>query len=241
MRSGRVGIDVRVEWGPDGLAALLPHSDVVVVVDVLSFSSCVDVAVAAGAVVIPFDAPGDAARSRAADMRAACAGPRGESRFSLSPASFLTIRSEERVVLPSPNGGSLSCRTGSVPTLTACLRNAGAVAEAAMAIGGRLAIIPAGERWPSGGLRFALEDWIGAGAVIASLRGNRSSEAAAAASAFDAAAGYLERVLADCTSGRELVGRGYERDVMMAARVNESRAVPVLSGGGFVNRGGEGR
>ena len=43
--------DLRCEWGPRAVAALAPISDVVIVVDVLSFSTCVDIAVARGAKV----------------------------------------------------------------------------------------------------------------------------------------------------------------------------------------------
>jgi len=154
----------------------------------------------------------------------------------LSPVTFLGARAGERVVLPSPNGGALSLRTGMVPTLAACLRNATAVAQAAMQLGSRVAVIAAGEQWPSNGLRFALEDWLGAGCVVASLNGRRSPEAAAAASAFVAVAGRVEQALRDCASGRELVGRGYEPDVVLAAQVDVSLAVPILEAGAFVNR-----
>src|SRR5712692_62584 len=104
----QAGYDVRVEWGVSGLEALLAVTDVVVVVDVLSFSTCVDMAVANGALVFPFGENGAAARSFADRVGAACAGPRGEGEFSLSPRTFAAVERDARIVLPSPNGGALS-------------------------------------------------------------------------------------------------------------------------------------
>jgi 2-phosphosulfolactate phosphatase len=45
---------VRFEWGERGLEAVGPGSAVIVVVDVLSFCTSVDVAAARGAQVLPY-------------------------------------------------------------------------------------------------------------------------------------------------------------------------------------------
>ena len=69
-------------------------------------------------------------------------------------------------MLPSPNGSTLSLATAETPTLAGCLKNCRTVALAAVTYGNRIAVIPAGEKWPDGSLRPSFEDFIGAGAVI---------------------------------------------------------------------------
>jgi 2-phosphosulfolactate phosphatase len=205
---------LRCEWGARGLQTLAPASDVVIIVDVLSFSTAVDIAVSRGASVEP--SAHDSKSVRALD------------RYSLSPASLREIPEGYHLVLPSPNGAALSLLTGGKPAFTACLRNATAVAEAARACGSTLAVIPAGERWPDGSLRPSIEDWIGAGAVLAALDGRPSPEAALAIAAFEQTRTSLYRVLVECSSGRELVGRGFGADVRLAAELDRSAAAPML-------------
>ena len=212
--------DLRCEWGPQGLLHLAPVSDAIVIVDVLSFSTAVDIAVANGASVTP-----------AVWTKNSCG--RSRDAWSLSPASLLAVPPGTAMVLPSPNGAALCLSTGGVPAYAACLRNAPAVAAHLAGSGKRIAVIPAGERWADDTLRPCLEDWIGAGAVLSLLPGTRSPEADLAVAAFERFRGDLPGVLSRCGSGKELIERGFRADVELAAEFGVSRAVPMLAGGRF--------
>src|SRR6185295_16412121 len=48
------GYALRCEWGAHGVAQLSPVSDVLIIVDVLSFSTAVDIALANGAIIFPY-------------------------------------------------------------------------------------------------------------------------------------------------------------------------------------------
>jgi 2-phosphosulfolactate phosphatase len=223
--------DIRFDWGESGVRALAVETKVLVVVDVLSFSTCVAVACARGATVLPYPWKDERVTEYARRRGAVVAEPRdaGNASWSLSPETLTRIPSGTRLVLPSPNGSSLclsASAAGSV--LAGCLRNASAVAARVATIGGPIAVIAAGERWEDGSLRPALEDLIGAGAVIARLRGTLSPEAEAAVAACERVAARLHDAIRDCTSGRELVERGFERDVRLAAELDASPAAPVL-------------
>lgn len=84
-----------LEWGLQGERALASDSVVCVVVDVMSFSTCVDIATARGAVVYPFHF-GDhvAALAHAQTLGAQLAGRRKDSaaRFTLSPPTLADLR-----------------------------------------------------------------------------------------------------------------------------------------------------
>lgn len=227
---------IRCEWSAQGVAALAPISDVVIIVDVLSFSTCVEVAASRGAIVFPYRGTTENAAAYAASLGAELAGKRGTAgAYSLSPASLQFIPVGTRLVLPSPNGATLSLGTGNTGTLAGCLRNATAVASTAQAMGKTIAVIPAGERWRTdGSLRPAFEDWVGAGAIISQLRGILSPEAQAAVAAFRAAEPQLSWLMANCASGKELIDDGFGEDVAIASMYDVSTVVPRLVSGGYV-------
>lgn len=226
---------VKCEWGLAGLSRLLPVSDVIIIVDIFSFSTCVEIAVANGALVYPFGWQDQTAVAFARSLGAELAKSllAGDSRYSLSPTSLLSIPAGTRLVLPSPNGATLSLATGRLPTLAGCLRNARAVAARAEALGRRVSVIPAGERWEDGSLRPAVEDWLGAGAIIDNLKGARSPEAQMAVGTYRASVKTLEDNLRNCSSGKELSRKGRANDILLAAALNTSLCVPLLIDGAY--------
>lgn len=231
------------EWGIAGIEALHARVAVLVIVDVLSFSTAVDVAVSRGALVYPFPFTEEpAARMAAQQVGAVLARPRGTQggQFSLSPASLAGIPRGTKLLLPSPNGARLSVvasRTPRrIPVLAGCLRNAPAVAQAAqeMAGGGAIGLVPAGERWPDGSLRPAIEDWLGAGAILDHILAPCAPEAQLARDAFRAAGREVPRLVRLSVSGRELVDAGFSGDVDLAVELKASDTAPVLREGAFV-------
>ncbi len=236
------GCGVRLGWGLEGALALAPSSDVVVVVDVISFSTTVTVALERGCTVFP--CPWDESRARAlaasqgAVMAVARARVDAEHPYSLSPVTLSRAPAGARVVLPSPNGGAIVSALGELGArvLVGGPRNAYAVARLARRWGPVISVIAAGERSGGSWVDPALEDLLGAGAVIDGLRRRRRSpEAVAAAAAFlSARRRGLRLTLRECVSGRELRRRGLDEELEFASPLNVTSVVPVLRQGALV-------
>lgn len=233
------GFRCRLAWGRRGAAAAAARGDVLVVVDVLSFSTAVAVAVARGGRVHPCGPAEDAvALAERVGGQASVGREEVPARgaFSLSPATLEHVAPGARVVLRSPNGALCTRLAGDVPALyVAGLVNAGATARALSEDPRPVTVLACGERWgeshEDGPLRFALEDYLGAGAVLVGLSGTKSPEALAAEAAFLGLRDRLAQVVRECGSGRELVARGYPQDPRLAAQLDRLDAVAVLRDG----------
>ncbi|MDO3649517.1 2-phosphosulfolactate phosphatase [Nocardia mangyaensis] len=219
-----------------------------VVIDVLSFTTSVSVATAAGTAVFPYRWRDASARAFADARGAALAVGRREvgtaQPWSLSPAAIRRAPFTERLVLPSPNGSAIAASVSETQVVAACLRNYSAVADWLLLQGWGspnrpIAIVAAGEQWPgTETVRPALEDWLGAGALAAALldRGidALSPEAFCAASTFRALAN-VPALLRTSASGRELVSGGFPDDVAIAVDLDADTTVPVLDNGAFTD------
>ncbi|PSJ68260.1 phosphosulfolactate phosphohydrolase [Brevibacillus brevis] len=221
----------RFDWGYEGVEQVGAASDMIVIIDVLSFSTCVDIVTGRGGIVYPYQVKDESAVAFAKQKAALLAGKRGEP-ISLSPACLKTIPLRSRLVLPSPNGSTctvLAKKTGA-KVIAACMRNAPSVARYIQQQKGTVTVIACGERWGNGALRPAIEDMIAAGALLHELEGYRlSPEAEIAVAAFRSAQGHIPAYLQKCASGQELISMGYPEDVELAAQWNWSCTVPVLN------------
>lgn len=239
------GTSVRFEWGINGAAELARDCAVLVLVDVLSFTTAVCVAVERGIRVHPFPW-GEQAGAYAERVGAEVAVGRGavsaRQPYSLSPAALANAPVVPDLVLPSPNGSAISAAASStgLPVVAACLRNAAAVGRwlTSQSFGTPTApvgVVAAGERWPDGHLRPCVEDLLGAAAVIDTMAGGDtllSVEAAVALAAY-ADLPDVASAVRGCESGRELLDRGFAGDIELAVDRDSSQVVPLLTAGAF--------
>ncbi|TCO50731.1 2-phosphosulfolactate phosphatase [Actinocrispum wychmicini] len=224
------GFGVRLEWGLDGVEALAPHCTVLIIVDVLCFTTSLDMIVGQGGRINlrPFSPQATTGLRR--------------------PSALRSVQPGDEITMTSPNGGRL-CEHAAQWTkvMAGCLRNAAAVADKAIDLADRgpIGIVPAGEQWgvnmfegrTEGRMRVAIEDYLGAGALVSELLAlgynPASPEAALAATTYRTAEPYLGDLLGGCGSGLELGERGLSEDIALAGQTNVSKAAPHLVNGVF--------
>ncbi len=226
MRRPIVDFDV----GPNGLDRLVDDGcDAVVIVDILTFSTAVDVGIARGALILPcqkFAGPTVQDERPGSVLAVPRALTSPAAPYSLSPGDLLEITPGTELILPSRNGATLTAAAarGDGDVFVACFRNGPAVA-AAMRHYSRVGVLAAGEQWPDGSLRVAVEDVAGAGAVISHLKAQHRPTVEAEW------AGQTYRHINDlreCRSAVLLTTRGYGADVEIALEDGVSQVVPQL-------------
>ena len=248
-----------VEWGIPGALFAARRGDLVLIVDVLSFSTAVAEVIARGSVAFCYSPEAlDAAGGRTAVAHrhdAAMLARRrnvGPGEFSLSPASLDAVPRGQRLAMTSLNGGRCVGAAADAPWVaTGWLANRSAVAPRSTTFpadghAARCTIVPYGETCAGpfmaeqvgelpaanrGFVRPSIEDHLGAGAVVDALSTDvrRSVEAEAAAAVFERHRDRLESTLAGGASGCELVHRGFGDDVSVAARLDAHRVVAQRS------------
>jgi 2-phosphosulfolactate phosphatase len=190
-----------------------------------------------GATVYPFQWKGERAEEFAKERNAVLASKRSkfEGIYSLAPSSLVKIPKGLHLVLPSPNGSTLTLESAKhTTTYAGCLRNIKALCDHLNSNYKRIAVIPCGERWEDNSLRPAIEDLIAAGGIIAGLSGTKSPEAKLAEATFTSCED-IESIINACSSGIELHERGFGEDVSLAIAVNASNTIPLFLNEKYIN------
>jgi len=223
--------EIRLEWGLSAVEHLAREVDCAVIVDVMSFSTCVSLAVDNGARIYPYPWKDESARK----IGAKTASPDrrfSDKGYSLSPVSIQRISEGESLVLPSPNGSAISfrARDAGITVFSGCFRNLSATAEACSGFR-RVLVVPCGERWPDGSIRPSVEDYAAAGGIIAAMgRGSCSPEAQSAIAAWHFYQTQNLLPLHECSSALELQQRGFNEDIALCLEVDTAKLACQLYG-----------
>lgn len=240
----------RMEWGARGAREAAERGNIIIVVDVLSFSTTVVTAIHHGALIYPYPVYKDGKELDFAEkVGAELIFGRAESvklgNPTLSPVTFNQTHKHKKYVLCSLNGALCSWVAAKVPALLiGSLLNASSVATYASKLQSQtstdITVISCGEQWEDvfdreNKLRPAMEDYLGAGAILSKLNGEKSPEAELCASAFKSVEERVQDLIWDCGSGRELRLKGFEKDVLHAAQIDAFKNVPILTDSYFID------
>lgn len=220
-------------WGQEGLSYYGAFFKAIVIVDVLSFCTTVDIALSKNCSIIPTKIDNeDQLLLLSQKQKAILAKKRNERGVTLSPSSMQFLEPEQIVLLPSPNGSTLVdiATQFERPVFTGCFRNSLVLSEMLNFENFfPVLFVAAGERYPNMTLRPSIEDYWGVGSILASLMGEKTIEAEFAIQSFIAAFKDLKKNLTACESGQELIHHGFRQDVELAAEHNISNRISILS------------
>ncbi len=233
----------RMDWGVKGVMEASNRGDIIIIVDVLSFSSAVINAVYNGVIIYPFPRTGDINEFGKLVDAEVCILERSRARElglpSLSATSFNKSHQYKKYVLSSINGATcVKVANESVTILIGGLLNRAAVAKVVnnlqKEINKNVTVIACGERWKSKGeepkeLRPSIEDYLGVGAILEKLEGTKSPEAKVCISAFKNSQSSLFELISDSGSGRELLNMEFPEDVEFSCQLDKFDAVPILT------------
>jgi len=235
-----VSRSIEVLLGPPWATEVVRDAHVAVV-DVLRATTTIATALHSGAAgVIPVDDPAGAIAlsQRLGRDRVLLCGEQDSERiegFDLdnSPASFTPEAVAGKTLIMTTTNGTRALRavSGAASVRAAALVNRTAVADALSHEDGDVLIVCAGE---AGG--FALEDAIGAGALVDALLTSISDVelrdgARAAALLYRSVATRLADAIASADHAQYLAHKGFARDVTRCAAVDTLGVVPILRDG----------
>lgn len=199
--------DIHCSWGFKLVEDVMIQYDVCIIVDVLSFSTSLDLLINA------------------------------KENLQNEPPSvdFVHHLTLQNLVIPSPVGLPFQINLPQKPVLAGCLRNARAVARTAMQLGDKVLVIPVGDKLSEEEFKTCSEDFIAAGAIISYMKGSRSAESNAALDIYNSSKGNIEEMVKLSSSARKMILQGFLAEVEQACQYNKSKNAPLLEEGGLMN------
>jgi 2-phosphosulfolactate phosphatase len=214
--------------------------DIIVIVDVLRFSSTVCTAVANGFSVVAFSHPNKAARY-SEESGTPMSGPTGNAKYSLSPLDYLNPKAPEEIALVSPNGAALvRMIDGTAKAFIGCFLNSRALGRylAMLSRGANkgISLIAAGEAAEGKyenlkQRRFAIEDYLGCGAILTELSMSKTAEATVCQRAFESCKHDYVKLIGESLSGKYLSERGFGFDISHCVQRNLYDCIPAIQSG----------
>jgi 2-phosphosulfolactate phosphatase len=234
---------IRIHWGDIGASHAADRGDIIVIIDMLDFSTAVTTAVAQGAIVYPVSKKEhlEKVASEVGGQIAKSKQEAAESGFSLSPLHMMRAKPGDKIVLQSNNGAyDTDHAQNACCILVGTMLNAPAVARVVRNILGstnlRCTINPCGERWPDEKeFRPAIEDHLAAAAIVheIGLHAYLSPEAEVIEAAWRQLETQYKRLILDSGSGRKESEEGVGDDTEFALDYGRFDVVPILKDGAF--------
>ena len=163
-------------WGQDGVTYYGAFFSAIVIVDVFSFCTTVDIALSKECSIIPTSLKDEEQLLALAENQGAIlAKKRNEFGITLSPSSMRNLNPKQTILLPSPNGSTLMDVASHFekPVFAGCFRNANVLSEFLnLKKFFPVLFVAAGERFPNAMLRPSLEDywWVAFLRILTEIR-----------------------------------------------------------------------
>ena len=199
--------DIHCCWGFKLADDLVLQYDVCIIVDVLSFSTSLDLLINV--------------KENTQNMPVA--------------DDFIHHLTPQKLNIPSPVGLPIQLNLHQKPVLVGCLRNARAVAKVARMLGNAVLLIPVGDKLSEEEFKTCSEDFIATGAIISYMKGARSAESEAALDVYNSSKGNIEEMVKLSSSARQMMLNGFLLEVDQACQFNRSKNVPLLEEGALIN------
>lgn len=243
-----MAVSVGFDWGFNGIKRAVRKGDIIIVVDILRFTSTAVTATANDFTIYPSSSTEETG-TLLKKYNAQVASKDPISKYSLSPLSFLE-KSPENVILVSPNGAKCSrLASNSKHAFVGAFLNMKSIGRHVSALAKKMkknvTVVGAGEitlgHIEMIGIEkklvnqknkeyFCLEDMLGSGGIISEMRIKKTEKALFAEKWFKKTKDNLVDIVSTTVGGRHLIETGRKNEVEFCLFINKYPCVPKIEG-----------